>query len=214
MFLPRMDDDLRWFFGGEYLADMGLRSWMGPVLDHAEAAYVSEKPVEWSGRGPMPDQVAFCGKNLTHSPWAQSYEMGAREIFAVSRERRIRAALSILPVPEARMLAASYAPQLPNAPDGLRLLGEHRAMVVAVISEERARALVMMIAAKADAETPEAHKDAIRGQRDVAKAELAAAKSAASHLLEKAKESYGNADGIARRAERDAKARRSVGGQA
>lgn len=128
------------YFGGWFKGRMGARSWMGPMLEHAQSAGLH--PVDRS-KEYMP--VA----PVSHEAQRGNAEIGEDALKAAREERHIRAALRRLSASEVHILRLAYTPQ----PRGAAL-----ALVVHLVGTDRHAALV----GQQNAENAEVRREARR----------------------------------------------------
>lgn len=158
------EDQLRALFGGEFKGRMGSKSWMGPMLEHAQT--MGLHPVDRS-REYMP--VA----PQSHEAQRAAMDISDDAMRAAREERRIRAILRRVDDPHVRVLRLAYTPQ-PR--------GATPALVVDLLGTERAAAL----AANLNDENATVRRDARRA--------LAGAARWATGVLERAQVAYADAD--------------------
>ena len=220
-FTSRHEADLVAYFSGALTGEMGLRSNLGGLLEQAAASATSEHASvpDWNGwsryddagLAPLPDQTMVV-KPDRNGASMDSTDAAASALAAVRQERRVRAALRIVGATHARVLAAAFTPRPVTSPAGLESLGDLRAVVALIGGAERARMLVLRIAARPASDTPKEHREAIKAERADAKAELASYQRQAKLALAGAREAYSQAWPIVQRAEREERARRFAGG--
>ncbi len=199
----RHEADLGWYFGGGVAGDCGLRSPCGAQLDAIAATAQSDlaRAPEWSGTGPLPDQVITCRPSRS-SASPDSTEAATAALAAVRRERLVRAALAGVHPFEARALAEFYAARPLGSHKGLDALGQLRGVVAYLADDARE------VAAKATQK-----KTAENGpERAEAKARLGQYIAQARALVGRARASYAVAAGVAVRVERERRAARFAGG--
>lgn len=209
MFTSQHRQQLEQYFGGAYVAAMGLRSSAGPMLEAAAASAYHEPmrktdehgwPIEF-----MPARQSSSGANT------DATEIARRALVAVRHERKVRAALCGLDLVHVRALQAYYTPRPSWSPHGVEMLGDIRAVVIAAFDEDEVRALVRAALEQIPPGTTPDQRKRITTSRVEARRSLGTFKSAATKLLSDAREAYAEAEGIANRLEREQRSKRLSG---
>lgn len=129
-FTDRHEAQLSDFFSGAYVARMGARSWMGPMLDHAKmmGIHPPDRSREYMPVAPE-GREAKRGADITEDGMA-----AARE------QRHVRAVLVELPAPIVNVLRLAYAPR-PRGAESALVLALLGSMAVPIDPKTTRRAL-------------------------------------------------------------------------
>lgn len=184
MFSDAHREQLRDYFSGQFAGRMGLKSWMGPALEHAQSAALH--PIDRSAQ------------YIKISPPDQSSQRANHEISndarsAARADGHLRATLRLLDVCHVQTLRLAYTPQ-PR--------GATRALVALVLGDQHASELAT------------AANGQDRDKRREARKALASGTHRADALLTLAHDAFAEAEAIIRaeaKAERTARIMRSMG---
>lgn len=171
------EDQLRSLFGGEFKGRMGAKSWMGPMLEHAQTAALH--PIDRS-REYMP--VA----PVSHEAQRANMDISEDALRAVREERHVRETLRRLDRPTIQVLRLAYTPRPRSRPEDAefeKLTGATPALVIELLTIERVAALRAELA------------DENATARRTARRALEGAARWASGVLEQAQAAYAAAEG-------------------
>lgn len=183
---PDVERELSEYFSGVFAGRMGLRSWLGPMLEHAQAATVSgsHEPA-WNGHSPPPSQYVGIGKASSYV--SSGDDSGPdRAMGAVRAERSIRAALCALDRADVLALLAWYRQVPPDALQG----------ALAVAATRMGHATVRALQAAAEKPAKHLEGEALKAALTVraeAKRALRAAERSGEHAAKIARERYAEA---------------------
>lgn len=168
-------EQLRDYYSGVYAGRMGLVSWAGPMLDHAQSAALHpiDRSMDYMPVAPV-----------DHSSQRANREIGEDAMQAARDDGRMRATLRRLDVDHVRVLRLAYTPQPKTATSALvcLALGERLAheLSVDLVNPDREKRRVakklldsgehqaqgmLDIAHAAFAEAAEAERDANRAEK-------------------------------------------------